>query len=238
MAVPDLADSRSSRAATDALLGLLKEGRWHPAAIARFLGLAVDRSVRQAARRPQALAQTTAQHALLFIPARGRPGRRWVAASWALTALHLGLLEERIRLSPADVLTLIRGNLPATALGPGRWSGALVIASDLADGRLARHQDTVSAFGEHADSLADAAFWTWLVLRNEPSRTVRAAAIAAWAAPAVTVTGIAIIRGRIPELPRPALIRPAAAMQGIVALRQLLRSRRPPDGIPYSATAR
>nr|WP_315889928.1 CDP-alcohol phosphatidyltransferase family protein [Streptomyces sp. P9(2023)] len=38
------------------------------------------------------------------------------------------------------------------------------------DGRLARRQATVSPFGDYADSFADAAFWTWLALRHEPSR--------------------------------------------------------------------
>jgi phosphatidylglycerophosphate synthase len=144
-------------------------------------------------------------------------------SSWALGVLHLGLLEHRDRLAPADALTLIRGNLPATALGSSRWSGALAIASDLADGRLARHQGTVSPFGDYADTFADAAYWTWLTLRHEPSRTVRTAAVAAWALPVVTVTAIALRRGTMPERPRPTLLRPAAAMQGIVALRHLTR---------------
>ena len=71
-------------------------------------------------------------------------------------------------------------------------------------------------FGDYADTIADAAFWTWLTLRHEPSRTVRAAAIAAWALPVAAVTAVAISRGTMPERPRPALLRPAAAMQGIV----------------------
>ncbi|WP_406175873.1 CDP-alcohol phosphatidyltransferase family protein [Streptomyces sp. NBC_00996] len=216
-------DFTDSRAATDALLGALKEGRWRPAAVASFLRLAGHRSVRQAARRPRAVGQTTVLHGLLAALARDRGGRAWVAASWALAVLHLGLLEERGRLSPADTLTLIRGSLPATALGSCRWSGLLAIASDLADGRLARRQGTVSPFGDYADSLADAAFWTWLVLRHEPSRMVRAAALAAWALPVAAVTAVGIRRGAMPERPRPALLRPAAAMQAVVALRHALR---------------
>ncbi|MBT2419379.1 CDP-alcohol phosphatidyltransferase family protein [Streptomyces sp. ISL-22] len=209
--------------ATDALLTTLKQGRWRPRAVARFLGLAAHRSVRQATHRPRALTQTTALHGLLLALTRDRGGRAWVAASWTLTILHLGLLEHRDRLSPADALTLLRGNLPATIVGSSRVSGVLAIASDLADGRLARHQGTESPFGDYADSFADAAFWTWLVLRHEPSRTVRAAAIAAWALPVFTVTAVAVGRGAMPERPRPALLRPAAAMQGFVAVRHLLR---------------
>jgi hypothetical protein len=151
--VSDLTDSR---AATDALLGTLRDGRWRPYAVARFLWLAADRSVRQAARRPRALTQLTVLHGLLFVLARDRdPGRGWVAAGWLLGALHLGLLERRDRLAPADALTLTRGSLPATALGSCRWSGVMAIGLDLADGRLARRQETVSPFGDYADSLAD-----------------------------------------------------------------------------------
>ncbi|MFI7356219.1 CDP-alcohol phosphatidyltransferase family protein [Streptomyces avidinii] len=180
--------------------------------------------MRQAARRPQALVQITALHGVLAGLARKRrPGPRWVAASWALSVLHLGLLEERDRISAADALTLARGNLPATALGSTRWVGVAAIALDLADGRLARHQHTASPFGDYADSFADAAFWTWLTLRHEPSRAVRAAAITAWALPIATVTAIGIRRGTMPDRPRPTLLRPAAAMQAIVAMRRLLR---------------
>ncbi|MGP4049763.1 CDP-alcohol phosphatidyltransferase family protein [Streptomyces sp. 2A115] len=153
VSVPDLTDSR---AATDALLGTLRDGRWRRYAVARFLGLAADRSVRQAARRPRALAQLTVLHGLLFVVARD-PGRGWVAANWLLAALHLGLLERRDRLAPADALTLIRDSLPATALGSCRWSGLVSVGLDLSDGRLARRQETVSPFGDYADSLADAA---------------------------------------------------------------------------------
>jgi hypothetical protein len=215
-----LSGPADSRAATNALLGILRQGRWTPGAVARFTAQAAHRSLHQAARRPQALAQVTALHGLLLAFARHRrPGRLWVAASWTLSALHLGLLEHRERLAIADVVTLIRANLPALPGAAGRWSGVLAITLDVADGRLARHQGTVSPFGDYADTLADAAFWTWLTLRHEPSRTVRAAAIAAWALPAVTVTVIAVGRGTMPDRPRPALLRPAAAMQCIVALR-------------------
>jgi phosphatidylglycerophosphate synthase len=66
-------------------------------------------------------------------------------------------------------------------------------ASDLADGRLARRQSSVTLFGAYADSLADAAFWTWLTLRHQPNRAVRAAALAAWTLPvgAIAVASLA-----------------------------------------------
>ncbi|MFF4500434.1 CDP-alcohol phosphatidyltransferase family protein [Streptomyces sp. NPDC001401] len=218
-----MSDLTDSRAATDALLGVLREGRWRPCAVGRFLGMAAHQSVRQAACRPRALAQVTVVHGVLLAVARGRAGRRWVTATWGLAVLHLGLLEHRDRLSPADVLTLLRANLPATAAGSCRWSGVLALASDLADGRLARRQGTGTPFGDYADSLADAAFWTWLVLRHEPSRTARAAALTAWAVPVTAVTAVALRRGAMPERPRPAFLRPAAAMQVVVAVRHLVR---------------
>ncbi|MET9969498.1 CDP-alcohol phosphatidyltransferase family protein [Streptomyces sp. NPDC006356] len=219
--VSDLADSR---AATNALLTELSEGHFAPAAVARFIGHAARRSLRQAARRPQALAELTALHAALYALAAGRrPGPRWVTASWTLAVLHLGLLDNRTRLAAADALTLARANLPALPGGGGRVSGVLAIGLDLADGRLARHQGTTSPFGEYADTFADAAYWTWLTLRHEPSRTVRVAAVAAWTLPVAAVTGLALYRGTMPERPRPVLLRPAAALQAVVALRHLTR---------------
>ncbi|MCX4581531.1 CDP-alcohol phosphatidyltransferase family protein [Streptomyces sp. NBC_01481] len=223
-AVKSVSEFADSRAATNALLNILRGGRLSPPAVARFLAQAAHRSLRQAANRPRALAELTALHSLLLALAAGRrPGRRWVATSWALAVLHLGLLERREQLTAADTLTLIRANLPALPGGASRWSGPLAIVLDLADGRLARRRGTVSPFGDYADTFADAAYWTWLTLRHEPSRAVRTAAVAAWALPVVTVTAMALRRGTMPERPRPTLLRPAAVMQGLVALRHLTR---------------
>ncbi|MGA5442344.1 CDP-alcohol phosphatidyltransferase family protein [Streptomyces griseoincarnatus] len=219
--VSEMADSR---AATNVLLGDLREAHLAPAAVVRFLGRAARRSLTQAARRPRALAELTALHGALYAVAAGRrPGRRWVTTSWALAVLHLGLLEQRTRLTAADALTLMRANLPALPGGASRVSGVLAIGLDLADGRLARHQGTTSPFGEYADTFADAAYWMWFTLRHEPSRTVRVAAVAAWALPVVAVTGLALCRGTMPERPRPVLLRPAATLQAVVALRHLTR---------------
>ncbi|MEU8986926.1 CDP-alcohol phosphatidyltransferase family protein [Streptomyces sp. NPDC048558] len=219
-----VSEMAASRAATNALLAELREDRLAPEAVVRFLGQAAHRSLRQAARRPRVLAELTALHAVLYTLAAGRrPGPGWVAASWVLAASHLGLLEHRTRLAPADILTLLRANLPALPGGTGRASGVLAVGLDLADGRLARRQGTTSPFGDYADTFADAAFWMWLTLRHEPNPAVRAAAIAAWAMPVVTVTGLALRRGAMPERPRPVLLRPAAALQAVVALRHLTR---------------
>ncbi|WP_435057282.1 CDP-alcohol phosphatidyltransferase family protein [Streptomyces sp. bgisy060] len=145
-----------------------------------------------------------------------------MATSWALTASHLGLLEHRRRLAAADVLTLLRADLPALPGGDRHLSGVVAIALDHADGRLARRHGTASPFGDYADTFADAAFWTWHAWRHETGRTTRAVAVAVWVLPVVAVSTTALYRGRMPERPRPALLRPAAAMQIALAARSLL----------------
>ncbi|MFR0358544.1 CDP-alcohol phosphatidyltransferase family protein [Streptomyces sediminimaris] len=226
-----LSDLPSSRAATDALLRMLRQDHWRPRALGRFLSAAARRSVRQASLRPRALAEATAVHSVLLVLARDRAGQRWVLTSWTLVVLHLGLLEHRDRLAPADALSLVRGNLPATALGARRWSGLVAIALDLADGHLARRLTTVTPFGDYADSLADAAYWTWLAIRYEPSRTLRVAAVAAWTVPVAAMTAVGISRGAMPDRPRPSLLRPAAALQALIGLRRLRRVH--PSASPY-----
>jgi phosphatidylglycerophosphate synthase len=183
--------------------------------------LSARRSVQQAARHPRALAEVTILHGLLALPA-GRPGRRWVAASWLMAASHLGLLETRQSLGSANVITLLRANLPALP-GPARWLPVLALASDLADGQIARRADAATVFGGHADSLADAAFWTWYTLRHEPSRTLRSAALAAWTAPVLALTAASLLRGQMADPPHPAVLRPAAAMQALITVRAARR---------------
>lgn len=209
----------SSRAATDALLAGLRAGRWRPMAWTRFLRLAACRSAHQARVRPRALAEVTALHGAMALRA-GPRGYRWIAASWALAVLHLGLLDTRRSLGPANVLTLVRANLPVLG-GPVRWIPALALATDFLDGRVARRFGAETPFGSYADSLADAALWTWFAARHEPSRIVRIAAFTAWAAPVVVVTVASVAGGRMVDPPRPALLRPAAAMQLVVAVRAI-----------------
>ncbi|MFI5593914.1 CDP-alcohol phosphatidyltransferase family protein [Amycolatopsis sp. NPDC051758] len=212
-----------SRAATNALLNELRQGRWRPPAWTRFLVQATRRSVHQARLRPRALGEITALH--LGLAALGHRKRLlWTVTSWALAATHLGLLEQRRSLSLADVVTLTRANVPALTTG---WAAPVVVlAGDVADGRLARGLGTASPFGAAADSLADAAFWTWFALYHEPSRRVRAAALLAWVVPVVAVTTAGFGRGRMVDAPRPVLLRPAAAMQAVLALRAVRRRMR------------
>jgi phosphatidylglycerophosphate synthase len=215
----------TSRAATDELLAGLRAGRWRPPAWARFAALSAGRSVQQARTHPRALAELTALHAVFAVLA-GRPGRRWTAVSWLLAVSHLGMLEARPSLGLPSTVTMLRANLPAIWRGPQRWLPAVALASDLADGRLARRTGGETPFGAQADALADAAFWTWFVIHHEPSRRVRTAALAAWAAPVVAVTAASIQRGRMLDAPRPVMLRPAAAMQAIIAARALVRPGR------------
>jgi phosphatidylglycerophosphate synthase len=214
----------TSRAATDELFAGLRAGRWKPSAWARFMASSARRSVQQARRHPRALAQLTVLHAV-FGRLAGRRGRRWTAVSWALAVTHLGMLEGRPSLGLPSTVTLLRANLPAIWPGAGRWLPAVALATDLADGRIARRLRAETPFGVQADSLADAASWTWFVLRHEPSRPVQAAALAAWAAPVAVVTVASFRRGRMLEALRPVMLRPAAAMQAVVAVRALLRPR-------------
>jgi phosphatidylglycerophosphate synthase len=208
-----------SRAATDALLAELRAGHWSPAAWARFLTLAARRSVHQARAHPRAVAELTALHVAMALWS-GPRGYRWIAVSWALAASHLGLLDTRRSLGVANALTLLRANLPALG-GQVRWLPALAMASDLIDGHLARCTGAETLFGRHADSLADAVFWTWFTVRHEPSRGLRVVALSVWVAPVALVTMASVARGRMVDAPRPTVLRPAAAMQAVIAARAL-----------------
>lgn len=212
-----------SRAATNELLDGLRQGRWRPPAWTWFLVHAIRRSVHQARLRPRALGEVTLLH-IVFAALSHRKRPLWTVVSWVLAATHLGMLEHRRSLGLANVITLTRANLPTLSTGWAAPVGAL--ASDLADGRLARRLGTQSPFGAAADSLADAAFWAWFALRHEPSRRVRAAALLAWVVPVIVVTTGSVGRGRMMDAPRPVVVRPAAALQAALAVRAVLRRTR------------
>jgi hypothetical protein len=213
----------SSRAATDELLAGLRDGRWRPRAWGSFLERTVWRSAEQAWSHPRALVEVTLLHAVLAAVGR-RKRKAWTLTSWALAATHLGMLEHRRSIGLASVVTLTRANLPV--LGDHRLIALVALGTDLADGRIARRLGAVSPFGSAADSLADAAFWVWFVHRHEPSRRVRAAALAAWAAPVVAITVASVRRGQMVDAPRPSMLRPAAALQAILTARAVLRGAR------------
>ena len=208
-----------SRAFTDAALAGLRADGWSPRGWGRFMGRVTARSVEQLGAHPRAAAEVSVLHGLFLAAARGR-GRRWIATSWAMAISHLGLLGRRRSIGWANAISLTRANLAVTGAPLGRWLGVVAAVSDKVDGTLARQQGP-TMFGFYADSLADAAFWTWLGGRRDPSRLVLAASVAAWAAPVVAVAAASIVKGEMVESPRPALVRPAAAMQAVLAVRSL-----------------
>jgi hypothetical protein len=208
-----------SRAFTDKALAALRADRWSPVGWARFAGRVARRSAQQVAAHPRAAAELTALHAGFALASRGR-GHRWVAISWLMAVTHLGLLGERRSVGWANVVSLARASLAVTGEPLGRWVGVAALVSDKLDGTLAR-RTRPTMFGFYADSLADAVFWTWLGTRREPSRSVRVASLAAWAAPVVAVTAASLGQGEMVESPRPVLLRPAAAMQVVLAVRTL-----------------
>ncbi|HET9970556.1 MAG TPA: CDP-alcohol phosphatidyltransferase family protein [Streptosporangiaceae bacterium] len=165
----------------------------------------------------------SALHAALLLLARGhgRPGGAWIGLSWLLAVTHLGLLGPRRSLGPANTVTLARGCLPA--LAAGWWTGPAALAADFLDGQLARRRDEATVFGSYADTIADAAFWNWFAARHEPSRLLRVAAVAAWAAPAAAAAVLSIARGQMTDIPRPALVRPAAPLAVLLVVRACTR---------------
>jgi phosphatidylglycerophosphate synthase len=139
---------------------------------------------------------------------------------------HLGLLGERRSIGWPNAISVTRANLPVVGADPlGWWLGLVAAASDKLDGMLAR-RDGPTMFGSYADSLADAAFWTWFGFRVDPSSATRAAGLAAWAAPVVGVAVTSFAKGEMIDGPRPALLRPAAALQVVLALRAIRRKLR------------
>jgi len=128
---------------------------------------------------------------------------------------------QRRSLGAANAVTLARANLPALASGP--WTGLAALAADLLDGQLARRADEVTVFGSYADTLADAAFWTWFAARHEPSRVLRTAAFAAWTAPVAAATALSVTRGRMTGILRHELLRPAAPLEVLLLARACAR---------------
>lgn len=228
MTPPGETTSHSSRAATDRLLSDLRAGRWRPRAWARFLAAAGVRSAQQAARHHHALLELTALHAAFALAGR-RP--RWIATSWIMCVLHLGMLQDRAHLGAANALTLTRANLPATRPPLGRWLSLAAMVADLIDGQLARHTSTTTPFGAYADPLADAAFWTWQVGTNQPqgarTHAARATVGLIWAAPAILVAVSSFRHGHMTDPPRPKWVRAAAWVQILLTAHALHKQRRP-----------
>nr|WP_239536735.1 CDP-alcohol phosphatidyltransferase family protein [Arthrobacter roseus] len=215
-----------SRDATNSLLAQLRAGGWGVEAWAKLFIVASQRSVDQECARPRAFLEVTALHLLLVVCA-GTSGWKWVVLTWSLATSHLGLLKERTSLGPANIINLLRANLPALEKSLGRWAPVFALISDFVDGKLARATGTETSFGQYADFFADTALWIWFSVRYETSRTVRTAAFAAWALPVVLVASVSFAQGRMIDVPRSWWFRPAAVGQVLLGARMARRWFRP-----------
>jgi phosphatidylglycerophosphate synthase len=142
-----------------------------------------------------------------------------------MATTHLGLLGSgQDRLGWPNRLSLLRANLPALNRPPAPATAVLALATDWADGWLARHGGETD-FGGYADPLADIVFWVWYLHHHEPSRILRVLGTALWLAPAVAVTAAYFIRGRTIDVPRPMAGRNlSVGLQVLVAARALHRA--------------
>lgn len=126
-----------------------------------------------------------------------------------------------------------RGALPAAGHRLGTPATvALALATDFADGKIARGTGAVTRFGAQGDFLADTALWTWFVVRHGRGTVWRIATFAAWAAPVIGVAAASVARGGMVDLPRSRWFRPAAAVEVLIGGRVLWRwwaSRRAPE---------
>ena len=101
--------------------------------------------------------------------------------------------------------SLLRALLPALA-PDSRWVSLVALATDFADGRLARSGDE-PAFGACADPIADGVFWSGFALRWERNPWLRWAPLALFAAPTGVIVTTYFVRGRVIDYPRPVAIR-------------------------------
>lgn len=207
-----------SRQWLDRELGTLRRSPARPSAWARFIAGSCARSLEQWRLHPGAARDVVVIHLVLAVLSR----KAWTGASFILCATHLGLLGDADRLAPADLVSLLRANLPAL-LPASRWSAPIAALSDAVDGRLARRAGGGTAFGAYLDLLADLAFWSWFAIRSEPRMAVKLFALGFWSAPAVVITAAYFVTGRTIDHPRLAVVRQVSgAVQGLLATRGFL----------------
>src|SRR4051794_1034490 len=146
------------------LLDRLRAERFTPGAWRRFFGDGFQRARLTRARRPALVAQSRAwglAGALAAVPFGPRAAASWLAW-WAMVDWHLGMVETSVgrgrRLAAADALTLARlWAAPVVRRHPEPWLVAAGMATDLADGLLARRAGP-TRLGRDFDSTADTLF--------------------------------------------------------------------------------
>jgi CDP-alcohol phosphatidyltransferase-like enzyme len=209
--------SADGRRFVDEILNDLTSRHFAPLAWGDFLGRSLSRSVAQIRIRPAAATEVTVVH--LLASARNR---WWTFGSWLMCITHLGLLGERATLGWPNRLTLLRALLPSLAPN-SRWTSLVAMATDLADGRIARRGEE-SAFGAFADPIADGVFWSWFALRWESNRGLRWVPLTVFAASVAGISAAYFARGRAIDYPRLAAIRYASAAAQILFTLRALRA--------------
>ncbi len=200
----------------DDILAELAARHYGPTAWVRFMGRSLARSADAVRERPIAAAELTAIH--LVAAAAG--SWRWALTSWSLCITHLGLLGDSPTLGWPNRLTVLRALLPSLAPA-SRWTSLVALATDFADGRLAR-AGRESAFGAFADPIADGIFWSWYALRWEQNRWLRWVPMAIFGGSAAGIAVAYFARGRTIDYPRPLAFRYlSAVMQITLAVRTL-----------------
>jgi phosphatidylglycerophosphate synthase len=146
------------------LLDRLRADGFTPGAWRRFFAAAFRRARVVRSRRPELVAQSRAwglAGGLAALPFGPRTVLSWVAW-WAMVDWHLGMVETADgrgrRLVAADALTLARlWAVPVVRRHPAPWLVAAGMATDFADGALARRAGP-TRLGRDFDSTADTLF--------------------------------------------------------------------------------
>jgi len=212
-----IARSRASRQFVDDLLGQLAARHFVPTAWVSFIGRSLVRSADEVRIHRSAAAELTAIH----LAAAAAGSWRWALTSWFLCITHLGLLGDSPTLGWPNRLTVLRALLPSIA-PTTRWTSVAALATDFADGRLARAGGE-SAFGAFADPIADGVFWSWYALRWERNRWLRWVPTALFGGSVAVIAVAYFSRGRTIDYPRPPAVRYLSAVMQITLAVRMLR---------------
>jgi phosphatidylglycerophosphate synthase len=163
VAGPQVAPLTEGEQWTRDLLDRLRARNFTPAAWRDFMADALARSRHTRARRPELTRQSRRWGAIglaAALPFGPRPAAWW-ALWWAQIDWHLGMSEttpegEPQPLRTHDALTLARlWAAPITREHPRTWLIAAALATDIADGVLARRGGAPTRLGRDLDSTAD-----------------------------------------------------------------------------------